>query len=595
MGRSRSAVGLTIASVSLGAMLVLHACHDESEPVQPNHITPAAGGTTTLERNIKLSYLCGNTFRVTNANAFDVPVVWKVKGATEQGSLTLPKAPTGEPGFSETKFTTQRTGTVDLYYNGHKIATKGNSGTPCAPPPPPTPAPGTPAAVGQWDAPVFGWPDVAIDLTLLPSGKVLTWGRTSVPPQVWDPATGAFAPVPSPSLLFCAGHAELPDGRLFVAGGHIDDYKGLPNGNVFNGDMSNGNQTWTAVAPMAKGRWYPSVTTMGTGEIAVLAGTDETAANVTVPEVWTGSSWRSLTTAAATLSYYPRQFLAPNGKLFYAGEDDWSHYLDVSGTGAWDGTWYQRIVATRDYGSAAMYLPGKILYVGGGAPTNTAETIDLTSSTPHWTATGSMAYARRHLNATILADGKVLVTGGTSGSGFSDEATAVFPAELWDPATGKWSTMASAQEVRVYHSTALLLTDGRVLTAGGGDGANVVVRQLNSEIYWPPYLFNTDGTVATRPTITSVNPTGTVGYGAALTISTPDAATITKVTWVRLGSVTHAFNMNQRINILSFQQIAGGISANVPSDPNLAPPGDYMLFILNGQGVPSVAKILNLR
>jgi hypothetical protein len=591
MARSRSVVGLIAAAVSLAAMLILHACHDESETLGPNHRAAAVGGINATERNIKLYYLCGNTFRVTNANLVDVAVVWKVKGTTEQGSLTLPKSPGGDPGYSETKFTTQQRGTVDLYYSGRKIETKPNGGTACAPPPPPPPPPGSPAAVGKWDPPVSGWPDIAIHMHLLPSGRVLAWGRTTVPPQVWNPATGAFAPVSSPSLLFCGGHAELPDGRLFVAGGHITDTHGLPNGNIFNANEAG----WTAVSPMAQGRWYPSATTMGNGEIAVLAGTDQNGVNVTVPEVWTGTAWRRLTTASIGLSYYPREFLAPNGKLFYAGEDASARYLDITGSGSWDATTYPRVVATRDYGSAVMYAPGKILYAGGGAPTNTAEIIDLTSSTPHWTATASMAYARRQLNATILADGTVLATGGTSGAGFSDEANGVLPAERWNPATGRWSTMAAAQKVRVYHSTALLLPDARVLTAGGGDGGNTLIRQLNSEIYSPPYLFNTDGTAAARPTITSVTPAATVGYGGLISVTTPDATTITKVTLIRLGSVTHAFNMNQRINFLSFQQITGGLSVNAPSDRNLAPPGDYMLFILNGQGVPSVAKILNLR
>lgn len=166
---------------------------------------------------------------------------------------------------------------------------------------------------------------------------------------------------------------------------------------------------------------------------------------------------------------------------------------------------------------------------------------------------------------------------------------------MWDPATGTWSTMASAQNVRVYHSTALLLPDGRVLSAGGGDGGGTLIRQLNSEVYAPPYLFDVSGASATRPTITSVNPAASVTYGGILAVMTPEAASITKVTWIRLGSVTHAFNMSQRMSFLSFQQITGGISVNVPSDPDLAPPGDYMLFILNGQGVPSISKILNLQ
>src|SRR5215467_14858159 len=137
-----------------------------------------------------------------------------------------------------------------------------------APPPPPPPAP-QPARVGQWSQKEVA-PIVQLHAHLLITGKVLTWGHAG-DPQVWDPATGAFRVVPSPSLLFCAGHDFLPDGRLFVAGGHISDLHGLPNANIFDP----ATETWQAVAPMARGRWYPTNTTLPDGEILTLAGTDE--------------------------------------------------------------------------------------------------------------------------------------------------------------------------------------------------------------------------------------------------------------------------------------------------------------------------------
>ncbi|TMI03992.1 MAG: DUF1929 domain-containing protein, partial [Betaproteobacteria bacterium] len=151
---------------------------------------------------------------------------------------------------------------------------------------------------------------------------------------------------------------------------------------------------------------------------------------------------------------------------------------------------------------------------------------------------------------------------------------------MWDPATESWTTMASAQAVRLYHSAALLLPDGRVLTTGGDDITQV-------ELYSPPYLF-----AGARPTITSAP--AVVSFGQSYFVETPDAANIAKVRWIRLGSVTHAFNMNQRINSLSFSQAPGGLNVVSPSNPNLAPPGHYLLFILNANGVPSIAKIVQL-
>ena len=172
------------------------------------------------------------------------------------------------------------------------------------------------------------------------------------------------------------------------------------------------------------------------------------------------------------------------------------------------------------------------------------------------------------------------MTGGTSGPGFNNPDTPVFAAEMWDPATENWATMASQQFPRLYHSGAVLLPDGRVLTVGGND-------VLQTEVYEPPYLFK-----GARPTINSAP--ASVNYGQTFFVETPNATGITQVTWIRLSSVTHSFNMDQRINRLSFSQVAGGLNVVAPSNANLAPPGHYMLFILNGNGVPSVAKIIQI-
>jgi hypothetical protein len=155
--------------------------------------------------------------------------------------------------------------------------------------------------------------------------------------------------------------------------------------------------------------------------------------------------------------------------------------------------------------------------------------------------------------------------------------------------TGQWSTMASMQVPRLYHSTALLLPDGRVLSAGGGRPASYSagVDNWNVEIYSPPYLFK-----GARPIITSAP--SRLSYGVAFSVQTPDAANITDVTLVRLSSVTHSFNMNQRFNRLSFTRAAGMLSITAPSGPNTTPPGHYMMFILNGNGVPSIAKIVQI-
>jgi galactose oxidase-like protein/Kelch motif protein len=263
----------------------------------------------------------------------------------------------------------------------------------------------------------------------------------------------------------------------------------------------------------------------------------------------------------------------------------------------------------RDYGTAVMYEPGKIMYTGGGGnstwaqtpdprtnqPTAIAEKIDLTAGSPSWTSAGTMAFRRRHLNSTILPDGTVLITGGTTGGGFVDinPGDAARAAEVWDPKTNQWHTLASNSVMRVYHSVSLLLPDGTVLHGASGNamsgGTNPVPvpDEANHEIFSPPYLFK-----GARPAIASAP--ATVGYGQIFAVSTPNAAQVTDVRWIRLGSVTHAFDMSQRANTLSFTRTDTGVSVTAPIKPSLAPPGYYLLFILNRNGVPSVGKIVRV-
>lgn len=457
------------------------------------------------------------------------------------------------------------------------------------------------ARMGRWE-PAFTTPVVAIHLSLLSNGRVLLWGHTGEP-WLWDassypanPAAG-FTQVSTPTEEFCSGHAFLPDGHLLVVGGH-DNAKGnghgLPDVNLFDGT------SWQSLPPMAQGRWYPTATTLPDGEVVVIAGTDDNLANVKIPEVWTGSSWRKLTAAAFGFPYYPHTFVAPNGKVFYAGENAMTKYLSTTGTGKWTNVG-SRIVADRNYGSSVM-LDGKVLYVGGGGkaiacptPVNSsAELIDLEAASPQWRSVGSMAFRRRQLNLTILADGTVLATGGTSACGFSNEASSVYPAEVWNPTTEQWTVLASMRVSRVYHSAAILLPDGRVLSAGGGDNGEGT-SQFSAEVFTPPYLYASDGTPAPRPTY-SLSSTQ-LGYGQSVAVESPDASTIAKVTLVHLSAVTHAYNQAQRLNTLSYSVDPGGTSLhiNTPANSNLAPPGPYMLFLLNANGVPSIARIVTLQ
>jgi hypothetical protein len=210
-----------------------------------------------------------------------------------------------------------------------------------------------------------------------------------------------------------------------------------------------------------------------------------------------------------------------------------------------------------------------------------------------------MQYGRRQHNLTVLADGTVLATGGlSSGADLVDVDAGVYEAELWNPSTGDWSTLAPMQVTRQYHSTALLLPDGRVLSSGGGicgacDSQGYLAK--NAQVFTPPYLFNKDGSgqLAPRPAISSAP--GVVNYGGQVRLSTPSAASIGRVALVRLGAVTHSVDMEQRFIPLAINGRDGGrIRATGPLNPNIAPPGPYMLFVINAEGVPSVARMVTV-
>lgn len=474
------------------------------------------------------------------------------------------------------------------------------------------------ATTGEW-GPVVQWDIVPLHMSLLPTGKILAWGRfeddgtTMGMPRLWDPSTGSPAGAPmahADTMLFCSGHAIMADGRLMVSGGHKDDDAGLDVTNIFNPTT----ESWTPGLPkMAKGRWYPTVTTLPDGRMITVAGKDSAKKVVKVPEIWENGEWVTLPGAGnLELPYYPRDFVAPDGRVFYAGERIQSQWLNVDGSaaggrGSWTAGPSHIWPFNRDYGSAVMYDAGKILYVGGGGdtgwdtpdprsgvPTDIAEKIDLNAGSPTWQDAGRLSSRRRHLNATVLPDGEVLITGGVSGGGFNNIATGVHAAEIWNPATNGWTTLAPNSVNRGYHSVSLLLPDGTVLHGASGD-ANVpgspseaYPRQTSHEIFSPPYLFK-----GARPTIGST-PT-TVSYGVSFTVSTAYAAQIRSVRWIRLGSVTHAFDMNQRANTLTFTAGAGTIEVMPPSGPNLAPPGHYLLFLLNRNGVPSVGKVVKVQ
>jgi hypothetical protein len=248
----------------------------------------------------------------------------------------------------------------------------------------------------------------------------------------------------------------------------------------------------------------------------------------------------------------------------------------------------------KDGGSSVMYMPDKIMKAGNasdsqstGPSLNTTYVLDMTQPSPAWKQTASMAYPRSYLNLTELPDGTVLATGGETDRNGGNISNAVYAAELWSPTTQTWKTMASMHTPREYHSTALLLPDGRVLQSGMGADFGNVPDETTAEFYSPPYLFK-----GTRPTITQAP--GQISYGQNFFVATPDGAAISSAVLIRTGAVTHFFDMNTRFVPVAFQQTPGGLTIAAPANANMAPPGYYMLFLVNSSGVPSIAPFVQL-
>jgi Domain of unknown function (DUF4082)/Domain of unknown function (DUF1929) len=524
-------------------------------------------------------------------------------------------------------------------------------------------------AVGGDFGEVISLPETPVHLSVLPDRRILFWSRdmlTNASNQVkqragssdaylWNTDNGVFTPVPNfITNLFCSGHSFLPNGDLFVTGGHRSahfDAAGEAHTNIFNGS------SWTQGPNMNNGRWYPYNVTLSTGEPLIMAGsywTNEGTmgldpydpndpvppspapafADNLVPEVYTpaqGGGLRPMPMPSpARLSPYPFLHLLSDGKVFQAqsgftgsNPDKLSRLFDPK-TKVWSSLPSTELPHAT--GSSVLLADDVVLMVGGfgnsSIPSNGVETINLLQPSPTWTIRESMKFPRTYHTATLLPDGKVLVTGGVSCQGRINIETfangipsctsgEVFQPELWDPQTGKWTTMNRHAEVRAYHSVAALLPDGTVLVGGGGlPGAvgettssgkimNVdhdharLFGHSNVEIFSPPYLFDANGNPAARPTITSTPPVS-VTYGETFFLGTSGAGSQPKVSFVRLPSVTHGTNQDQRLVSVDPVLTAGGINITVPVSSSKLPPGHYMVFVMNGS-VPSEAAIIRVQ
>jgi hypothetical protein len=459
---------------------------------------------------------------------------------------------------------------------------------------------------GKWETLPFLMPINPVHVALMHNGKVLVISGSGNDPSnkileaaVWNPGADTVRTFRIDWDMFCNGMVILPDGRPFVLGGTLqyDPFLGEPKTAAF--DVT--TEKFVPMPNMSGGRWYPTGTVLGDGSVLVDSGLTNTSSTVnTTVQIFKGGAWTPAGTIFGGPPLYPRQNLLPDGKVFESGANPNSQMFDPA-THTWTFVANTKLGANRDYGASVLlpltpansYKP-KVMILGGGnlgsSPnaTNTTELIDLSVPKPAWVNGPNMSNARVQLNATILPNGKVLVSGGSGKD--EDGSTAVLPAQLYDPAANSFSSASTMQFARLYHSNTLLLPDATVLAVGGNPQRGTYEPHI--EIYSPPYLFTATGSPAKRPSITATPPA--VRHSATFEVRTPEAANINSVVLIRAGAVTHAFDMEQRLVGLSFTKAAGVLRVTAPSTGNIAPPGYYLLFILNAEGVPSVAHFIHL-
>ena len=459
-----------------------------------------------------------------------------------------------------------------------------------------SPASAAPVDVGQWAAPVqIG--GQAIHAVLMHNGEVLFFSYIEGNPAVdhtsyvgtWDYRTGMSrqAPLGYERDIFCCGMNSLPDGRQFVSGGH-DPHTGKrsdPNGVLETDLYDPDTRSWSRGPLMSESRWYPTNMGMPSGRTLIIGGGEENSKlSVKIDSYDPGTNTRTTLPATANraVGMYPRLHLGPDGRIVKTGPARRVDFFDPA-SDSWSQGPSMSFGARQAGGSVLLSGGDRVLAFGGrttssAQPTASAEILNLTG-TPRWQATGSLRFARAHANGVVLPDGTVLaVGGGQSGTITGPQRTA----ELYDPATGRWTLMASQVAGRMYHSTALLLPDGRVFSGGqSGPHANTV------ELFSPPYLFR-----GARPTISSAS--ATASRGGSIALSSGEAADVRRVALIKPGAVTHQVNTDQRHLFLTFTRSGDNLTAQLPANTTLTPPGYYMLFVLNALGVPSVAKWVRL-
>lgn len=476
-----------------------------------------------------------------------------------------------------------------------------------------------PEVVGAWSS-VIAWPHIPVSAANLPDGRIVTWSasqETDFPNNgeffthsaVYDPVSDSFTTTNNPhNDIFCAGISLMEDGAVMVTGGRQVNQR--------TAAFDPQTLVWSRRSDMGFPRWYGTQITLPNDEVvAVFAnGAGPVVERYSAPiDRWTALPGMQMTTAASeqdatnagaannggtTSQWWSFLHVAPDGRVFHSGPWPSMHWYDAMGSGDIEvaGT---RLGGdqTRGFGTATMYDVGKILVVGGQdrkaseASSREAIKIDISGAAPVAEPASDMAYKRTNHNAVLLPTGQLIVIGGNENAKLFNDQTSVFEPEVWDPLTDQWTPMAPHTIPRNYHSVALLMKDGRVLSGGGGLCGNCAENHQDAEIFSPPYLFATGGAPAVRPLITQSAPSARSGDAHPITASPGVQA----FNMIRIAGVTHSINTDARFVPVDFvEDTPGQYTLFLNDNPNVLVQGYYWLFAVDAQGVPSVGHTLQV-
>lgn len=460
--------------------------------------------------------------------------------------------------------------------------------------------------------PVVNWPLIPLHVLVLPDGRLMSYGSDGKGRQsgleiydIWDaqkgtgPESHLTLPNTTGADIFCNGQILFPAGEsvLLIGGDRtVNGVRNWSSAKVSAFNYSTNDLTSTG-RDMSRPRWYPTVTTLSNGDVLVLGGRLDPEHFAPTPEVYRAKTgWSVLQGATSDEAFgfknwdYPRAWQTSRGNLIIISSIGEMFSMAIDGEGSVRKL-NTKLRAGHDYLPSLMYAPDKVLSLRTGG---TTYKVDIGGADPFITKLEWFGIARYNATGTVMADGSVFINGGGLRQNSNrHHILANRVAMIWNPIDEKITMAAVHQKDRLYHSTALLLQDATVFTGGGGAGGVSAENQLNAEIFYPPYLYDKNGTgqLASRPVIEK----SPDFIHWAQTFRVLVNADISRLTLVKLGSATHAQVFDQRFLDLKFvKKQAMEFVAMAPAGGMVAPPGYYFLFAFDQSGVPSMAKIVRL-